>query len=90
MATGAQMRSSQRQGVAQVTGGGRDWDEGSNHQEGNGNHGKKTEGISGNRIKLVTAIKLQPQNLEQKFWLKKKGRDSEFILLLRMSFMRGY
>ena len=31
--------------------------------------------MSGNRIKLVTAIKLQPQNLEQNFWPKRNLTD---------------
>ena len=79
MATGAQMKSSQRQGVTQVTGWGRDWVEDSNHQEGNGNYGRKPEGMSGNRIKLVTDIKLQPQNLEQNFWPKRREKTQNLL-----------
>lgn len=41
-----------------------------------------TEGISGNRVKLVTAVKLRPQTLKQTFWLKKKEKGTDFILLL--------
>lgn len=38
---------------------------------------KPGEGISGNRIELVTAVKLQPQKLEQTLWLKKKRKDTD-------------
>lgn len=48
--------------------------EDSSHQEGNGNQGREKEGMSGNRIKLVTAVKLQPQNSEQTFLAYKEGK----------------
>lgn len=79
MATGAQMKSSQGRRVTQVTDWGRDWGKDSNHQEGNGNYGRKPERMSGNRIKLVTAIKLQPQNLEQNFWPKRREKTQNLL-----------
>lgn len=64
------------------------WDETSNHQEENGNQMSEKEGISGNRIKLVTAVKLRPQHFEKTCWLEKKGEHTEFVLLL--TFIRGW
>lgn len=41
-------------------------------------------------IKLVTAVKLQSQNLARNFWLKNMEKDTKFTLFLHISSIRGY
>lgn len=91
LATGAQMKSSQGAGDDP----GRSWLGGtggkdSNHQEEMG------ETMGGNQKeclvtgwKLVTAIKLQPQNLEQNFWPKKKGKKTQNLLCSCVCLIEG-